>query len=1012
MKRLPPPSPGRDEKKPRLEDASDGAEATARFPFQISSDLSDVEQLGCEDRALREGLQHVERILGKLRSALNGQLPPRVEQARTELEELASRSLKHEILVGVCGPTGAGKSSLINALFGIPNLLQKGQCGATTAVACKVAYNSDADPSRYFRAIIKFQDEDDVINELKDLLDGFQTIQTHDPSGRPQGSANDGSSGVHGENAIDISGVRSEVNVLKSKYKDVFGFTDSQLKQLVQGASPDELRGRAVTMLQSKPNVVALLKQQNTEFAAPVAEILAQQLAPYLGPGSLGMRNSESQGFPKWPLIRDAQILLRDDFLRTGIVLVDLPGLGDANAGRVAVTERYETELDIVLIVAPAQRAADDSVVAKLLTSNQQGRLRTGGLLSQHRLAIVATKSEAIDDDDHMISASDEIAYLREDMVGHEEETGRWNVLIQSLQGALRDIEHATDTLKEDQDARVRAIMGGPQRKSNAPVSLKAAKGRVRGEIKEADSVKANIARHLEVAQTRRCKADVARKVKKQQLFHLLSTSRKTIVELGLKKTAAELAGEDLNSGSTSEEEVSIFHTSSEAFWRTRLQNKTKTPLNGFPQDVFSGIPDLRRWIALNAARRSKEWMRSLLDDLFLNLTLLESGFSGSLCPAPIQPGQKTEDRLEKAHASLGKEDEREEFEERVGTTVRNWRLRYPDDPESSENMPYGTHWAILKRNGAAYKPPRDTIVYNWIQSFMGTIFEPLQATWSKRVNELVARAVVVCDDMHRHWKIYIESIISITPSTEHTKEEPSQHWHFHGFKYEERPCRARAGMTRAPYKTNQAIVRDFMAKNCKFCLEKQGKGCFAYRREWLEQNFQAHAGDLFLKVVELLHHSLKTQRQRALEQAHDLVKKSIGRVRSVLVDGNTEESDQPEADLGKETQAMCAAWAHDWQLPDMNKQYELKPVEPLPAKLEVEHLGRDHPAVRSHGKNFYDHALGKHMSEDTFLDSGADESVLAEQIADCIDAAKNIVERSQNHVRRFKQEPGVRGSK
>lgn len=119
----------------------------------------------------------------------------------------------------------------------------------------------------------------------------------------------------------------------------------------------------------------------------------------------------------------------------------------------------------------------------------------------------------------------------------------------------------------------------------------------------------------------------------------------------------------------------------------------------------------------------------------------------------------------------------------------------------------------------------------------MGTIFEPLQATWSKRVNELVARAVVVCDDMHRHWKIYIESIISIVTGDNPRLPQLSilkRSLHSIGTSMVSsmRSGLAELGreMTRAPYKTNQAIVRDFMAKNCKFCLEKQGTFDFVHR--------------------------------------------------------------------------------------------------------------------------------------------------------------------------------------
>src|SRR5262249_45072520 len=86
---------------------------------------------------------------------------------------------KHEVLVGVCGSAGAGKTSMINALLGIPNLLIEGHCDATTAAACKVSYNHDNDTKRRFRAVITFQNRASVSEDLEAMLEDIYALQSH-----------------------------------------------------------------------------------------------------------------------------------------------------------------------------------------------------------------------------------------------------------------------------------------------------------------------------------------------------------------------------------------------------------------------------------------------------------------------------------------------------------------------------------------------------------------------------------------------------------------------------------------------------------------------------------------------------------------------------------------------------------------------------------------------------------------------------------------------------------------
>jgi hypothetical protein len=61
-----------------------------------------------------------------------------------------------------------------------------------------------------------------------------------------------------------------------------------------------------------------------------------------------------------WPLIRQVNVRCSAAALSTGAVLVDLPGVADANAARNNIAKNYMKKCDCVWILAPITRAVDD----------------------------------------------------------------------------------------------------------------------------------------------------------------------------------------------------------------------------------------------------------------------------------------------------------------------------------------------------------------------------------------------------------------------------------------------------------------------------------------------------------------------------------------------------------------------------------------------------------------------------------------------------------------------------
>lgn len=90
--------------------------------------------------------------------------------AGKRLAELENKNKELGILVGVADAIGAGKTSLLNALLGFPELLPSSSTEAATATVCRVAWSHDDTPGREFKAEVTFRNEHDVVEELEQVL--------------------------------------------------------------------------------------------------------------------------------------------------------------------------------------------------------------------------------------------------------------------------------------------------------------------------------------------------------------------------------------------------------------------------------------------------------------------------------------------------------------------------------------------------------------------------------------------------------------------------------------------------------------------------------------------------------------------------------------------------------------------------------------------------------------------------------------------------------------------------
>ncbi|KAK4147452.1 uncharacterized protein C8A04DRAFT_24702 [Dichotomopilus funicola] len=147
-----------------------------------------VTRVFVKQRALDDALKHAScicEVLKLLEAADNMSLTAERPDTRCgkgllawkdEIEKLQIMARRFEVLIGVAGRTGAGKSSILNMLLGILELLPSSNSEAATSCACRVSWNDDDDPAAQFKAEIVFRSYGDVREELLRIYD---TIRQH-----------------------------------------------------------------------------------------------------------------------------------------------------------------------------------------------------------------------------------------------------------------------------------------------------------------------------------------------------------------------------------------------------------------------------------------------------------------------------------------------------------------------------------------------------------------------------------------------------------------------------------------------------------------------------------------------------------------------------------------------------------------------------------------------------------------------------------------------------------------
>ena len=291
--------------------------------------------------------QKLQAVLDGFRKGARPELEPTFERWQAQLAEMkAYAEANQTVSIAFVGGTGAGKSTLINALLGA-DLLPTHSFRTCTSAAILVGHAA----RKTFQAVIEFLPQSAWEAEKQAFLD---EVRAAAESGH--------SSFVHQDFLY-----KAWALYRPRKGQPPLPFPLEQLLALLEEPLPQTLQ--------------AQLEAGQLVLKEKSAEALKAELTRFL--------TAES---PIWPLIRQVRISGPFDALLDGLELVDLPGLNDPNPVREAITRRHLKSAEFLWLVFGTGRGLTREVIDLMKDQAFLNQIVLDGKVSA--LAFIGTRAD------------------------------------------------------------------------------------------------------------------------------------------------------------------------------------------------------------------------------------------------------------------------------------------------------------------------------------------------------------------------------------------------------------------------------------------------------------------------------------------------------------------------------------------------------------------------------------------------------------------------------------------
>ncbi|KAI4765676.1 hypothetical protein E4T52_09296 [Aureobasidium sp. EXF-3400] len=416
---LPPPLPSQP-----LEDhavgypasVASGEDADEDHPQDVPSSVH-LQALAKEasTEKLEAGVKAGVQLLDRLVQAFEpGKETDDIKQWLQQIELVRQEATGARTVVGVVGNTGAGKSSVINAILDEERLVPTNCMRACTAVVTEMSWNPSEDENSKYRAEIEFIKPAEWERELKVL---FEEII-------------DGSGGISRE----VSNPDSQAGIAYAKIRAVYwrltrdDLIESSIEKLMADHSVRGLLGTTKyvkdrhcdTFYKTLQHYVDSKEKPELTKNSDDDEEEEEDNSKGTNDKDKKKKKTRKREQEFWPLIKVVRLYVKADALSTGAVLVDLPGVADSNAARAAVAEGYMKQCTGLWIVSPINRAVDDKAAKNLLGSTFRRQLKYDGTYSA--VTFICSKTDDISNTEaaDSLGLGDEIEELEDQLIAIE----------------------------------------------------------------------------------------------------------------------------------------------------------------------------------------------------------------------------------------------------------------------------------------------------------------------------------------------------------------------------------------------------------------------------------------------------------------------------------------------------------------------------------------------------------------------------------------------------------------
>nr|XP_020670896.1 nuclear GTPase SLIP-GC isoform X1 [Pogona vitticeps] len=301
----------------------------------------------CESKARRILLM----TYGKLIDVLSrGNMPEEMNYLKERLDALKKKTSLEPLRIGFLGRTGAGKTSLLNALLGRKLFLPVS--GNQTCTSCIVQVKGSQ--SEQYEATVHLLSQEEWRDELKNLVKILQKNKDDE----------------------DDDSFEECVNDATRKLRALYGTGADQ-------KSYEELLKAKLQVTIPAKRTIQLKEKEVGRFS--------EALKPYI-------RVGDDHPNQCWPLIKYVELALPlSEMVPEGITFIDIPGTGDFNRKRDEMWKQNIDKCSVIWIISDMERAIGDRDQQILLDESIKAYL-AGNCTD---IAVVVTKSDKLDLDEY-----------------------------------------------------------------------------------------------------------------------------------------------------------------------------------------------------------------------------------------------------------------------------------------------------------------------------------------------------------------------------------------------------------------------------------------------------------------------------------------------------------------------------------------------------------------------------------------------------------------------------------